>query len=243
MDGRLSRSAGRGHDGAREQESRELSAYARPRRRPSGRPVRAGAIRGCGSASSSWPSRWWPAPGCWRRPTTRSPCGRRPATWARATRSPPTTWSSGACGSARPPTSTATSAPTPRCPTGLQLMRGVGAGELLPARRRRPGRRRRAAPAAGRRRRRAASRRRSAAGSVVDVYVLPSGGGRVRRPLRRAGAHGRHGDRRPRRSTRASARPASGSSCSGVADERRRRASSRRSARATRPTVTVVRRG
>ena len=46
-----------------------------------------GATRGCCSGSCWWPARSCSAPGCWRRPTTRSGSGRSPATCPRAPRS------------------------------------------------------------------------------------------------------------------------------------------------------------
>ena len=53
----------------------------------SGPPRRAGATRGCGSASSSWRSPSSPAPGCSARPTTPCRCGRWPRTSGPVTRS------------------------------------------------------------------------------------------------------------------------------------------------------------
>ncbi len=124
-------------------------------------------------------------------------------------------------------------------PADLQLLRGVGAGELLP----------RAAvgppgdegllqlPVAVDAEQVPPT---VAAGSVVDVYVLPSGGGRCASRCAPVLTGSRWSP--PRRWTRGSPPRASGSWCSGSAATTPV-ATSRPTAASTSPVVTVVRRG
>ena len=136
------------------------------------------------------------APGCWRPPTTPWRCGRSPAdAGAGETGSPRTTWWRAGSGSPTPATLDRYFRVDDTLPADLAPRpRGVGEGELLPARGASaptPPTRDTAA-AAARRRRRAGAARRSVPGSVVDVYLVarrPTAGraGRARTGARPAG--------------------------------------------------------